>query len=53
MQRKGRVRIRLYCTECETRNYSIFKAPGEQRGTLVLKKHCSTCNRHTEHREAV
>jgi large subunit ribosomal protein L33 len=52
MHKKGRIKVRLFCIECESKNYSLIKPAGAQRGTLTLKKHCPTCNRHTEHREA-
>lgn len=51
MQRKGRVRVRLFCIVCESRNYTVMKQPNAERGTLVLRKHCPACNSHTEHRE--
>ncbi|WP_100332776.1 50S ribosomal protein L33 [Bacillus xiapuensis] len=40
----------LACSECGSRNYSTKgKAAGHER--LEIKKFCSTCNRHTVHKQ--
>ncbi|MFP6744933.1 MAG: 50S ribosomal protein L33 [Alphaproteobacteria bacterium] len=51
MGRSVRVRVGLECTECGKRNYAVSKNRAKMRGTLVLKKYCPGCQRHTEHRE--
>ena len=48
-----RVGIALACVECGARNYRKTKAkrPGTPEQRLTLKKYCSKCDKHTEHRE--
>jgi len=48
-----RVRIALVCEECNARNYQTTKPVrvGHQE-RLTLKKFCSTCKKHTVHRES-
>jgi large subunit ribosomal protein L33 len=48
-----RRRIVLSCAACGGRNYRKTKARREGAAPLQLKKFCSICNAHTQHREAV
>jgi large subunit ribosomal protein L33 len=48
-----RQRIVLSCAQCGGRNYRKTKARNEGAPPLQLKKFCSICNAHTQHREAV
>ncbi|RKX67475.1 MAG: 50S ribosomal protein L33 [Tenericutes bacterium] len=43
-------KVILVCAECLNRNYSLFKSENNIR-PLELKKFCSTCNKHTLHKE--
>jgi large subunit ribosomal protein L33 len=45
-----RTPVSLACTECESRNYRTTRKP-DQKGQIVLKKHCPKCKRHTVHKE--
>jgi len=57
MAKKGsREYITLECDTCKNRNYRTQKqtrAKGSknQAEKLILKKFCSTCRKHTEHKE--
>ena len=46
-----RPKITLACTECKERNYITKKNRRNDPDRLDLKKYCSNCNNHTEHRE--
>jgi large subunit ribosomal protein L33 len=48
-----RKRIVLSCASCGGRNYRKTKARREGAERIQLMKFCSTCNAHTQHREAV
>jgi large subunit ribosomal protein L33 len=48
-----RKRIVLACASCGGRNYRKTKARREGAAPIQLMKFCSTCNAHTQHREAV
>ena len=48
-----RKRIVLSCATCGGRNYRTTKARREGAAPIALMKFCSTCNAHTQHREAV
>ena len=41
----------MECTLCKRRNYSSFKNKKTQTARLELKKFCSTCRKHTPHKE--
>jgi len=45
-----RVKVSLVCTVCQSRNYKTTRRVDHQ-GAVRLKKHCPTCNKHTEHVE--
>ncbi|MFJ7640651.1 50S ribosomal protein L33 [Peribacillus sp. NPDC097264] len=47
MQKK----ITLACTDCGSRNYNYESNKSNNAERLELKKFCSTCNSHTNHRE--
>lgn len=52
--RQGRIHDRGFwwaCTECRNRNYTSFKNKRNDPERMKLRKYCSTCRRHTEHRE--
>jgi len=46
------MKLILQCSECGAQNYITTKNRQNQQKKLALSKHCSRCNRHTEHREA-
>ena len=46
-----RERIVLVCEECGARNYKTTKASAQQQ-RLTIKKFCSTCKKHTVHKES-
>ncbi|MFA5645098.1 MAG: 50S ribosomal protein L33 [Candidatus Ratteibacteria bacterium] len=39
------------CSECRNRNYSATKNKKKTKDRIELKKFCSTCRKHTLHRE--
>jgi large subunit ribosomal protein L33 len=43
--------ITLACTECKNRNYTTTKNKKTTPDKLELRKFCSTCRKHTPHRE--
>jgi large subunit ribosomal protein L33 len=47
-----RAKITLVCEDCGARNYETTKARAGKTERLTLKKHCSTCNKHTLHKES-
>ena len=49
---RKRLRIALACEVCGARNYKTTIARREGAQPLQLKKHCTTCNSHTLHRES-
>ncbi|TET06530.1 50S ribosomal protein L33 [Candidatus Dependentiae bacterium] len=48
---KNRVTTHLACKECKERNYSQVVSKNRKVGALQLKKFCSRCRKHTEHKE--
>ncbi|MCB0258541.1 MAG: 50S ribosomal protein L33 [Calditrichaeota bacterium] len=46
-----RDRITLECTECKHRNYTGSKNKRKHPQRVEFKKYCSTCNKHTAHKE--
>jgi large subunit ribosomal protein L33 len=44
------VAVSLACTECQSRNYRTTRKASD-KGQLELKKFCSSCKRHTVHKE--
>lgn len=50
---KGRVdkMVVLACEECKERNYTTIKNKKNTKDRLELQKYCSTCKKHTLHKE--
>ncbi len=48
---KGKNRVILTCSECLSRNYSVYKNKAKSTERLELMKHCPRCNKHTLHKE--
>jgi large subunit ribosomal protein L33 len=46
-----RPKITMACTVCKNRNYITKKNRRNDPDRLELAKFCSTCGKHTEHRE--
>ena len=46
-----RPKITLACEECKERNYITKKNRRNTPDRLTIRKFCSRCGRHTEHRE--
>ena len=46
-----RDRITLACSECKNRNYNTTKNKKTKQAKLELSKFCSTCRKHTSHKE--
>lgn len=44
-------KVILACSDCSNRNYSTVKSLSGASKRLALKKYCSHCATHTEHRE--
>jgi len=52
MAKKGsRVLIGLVCEVCKNQNYVVDKNKINTTTSLKLKKYCSTCKKHTSHKE--
>ncbi len=49
---KNRVTTHLVCGECKERNYSQVVTKKRTIGTLKLRKFCSRCRKHQDHKEA-
>ncbi|MBI5513170.1 MAG: 50S ribosomal protein L33 [Deltaproteobacteria bacterium] len=47
-----RVKVVLVCKECDARNYEASRPSTPGTAPLSFRKHCATCNKHTEHHEA-
>jgi large subunit ribosomal protein L33 len=45
------VKLILQCSECGEQNYITSKNRQATQKKLSSRKHCSRCNKHTEHRE--
>jgi large subunit ribosomal protein L33 len=43
--------IHLACTDCKERNYTTYKNRRNDPNRIELRKFCSTCRKHTLHRE--
>ena len=51
--KKGAVElIAMQCSTCKNKNYSTQKNRRNMQGKLELRKFCSFCRQHTEHKEA-
>ena len=52
MAKKGaRQLIGLVCSACKSHNYTTEKNKTNTEGKLTLRKFCSNCRKHTEHKE--
>ena len=54
MARQSRIHDRGFwwaCTECRNRNYTSYKNKRNDPDRMKLRKYCSACRKHTEHRE--
>ncbi len=53
VQRKKtpRTYIQLACTVCDNYNYTTEKNRQNTEERLYLSKYCSSCGKHTEHKE--
>lgn len=47
----NRIIFSLECKTCKRRNYSSTKNKRTTPAKVNLKKYCSFCRRHTEHKE--
>jgi large subunit ribosomal protein L33 len=47
----ARVAVTLACTDCKRRNYQTKKSKRNTPDRMELAKFCSTCGKHTAHRE--
>jgi len=50
-KREDRAVVQLACDICDSANYATSKNRRTVTGRLEIKKYCSTCRRHTDHRE--
>lgn len=50
--KENRLVITMACTDCRSRNYVTSKNRVKHPDRLQLKKYCSTCRKHSVHREA-
>ncbi|MBN2266990.1 MAG: 50S ribosomal protein L33 [Candidatus Babeliaceae bacterium] len=48
---KDRVISHLSCEECKGRNYTQVVTRKRKVGDLKLSKYCSSCRKHTVHKE--
>lgn len=44
-------KVVLICTECLSRNYEV-KKPVDRKTRFELTKYCTTCKKHTLHKES-
>ncbi len=47
-----REKVILVCTECLSRNYTVYKNKRTNVERLELNKYCKKCGKHTLHRES-
>ncbi|MBY0353060.1 50S ribosomal protein L33 [Candidatus Babeliales bacterium] len=48
---KNRIIMHLECKDCNLRNYSKKVSKKRAFGKLALNKYCSTCKKHSTHKE--
>ncbi len=48
---KNRITTHLTCGQCKERNYTQVASKKRTVGALKLKKFCSRCRKHQEHKE--
>lgn len=51
-KKSNRMIIKLSCSVCNSHNYTSERNKINTPDKLVLKKFCSSCRKHTEHKEA-
>jgi len=51
MAKESRIIITLACEECKERNYATTKNKKNNQDRIQLKKYCSSCRKHTLHKE--
>jgi large subunit ribosomal protein L33 len=47
----NRIIITLECRDCKNRNYTTTKNKRTTPNKLELNKYCTTCRKHTSHKE--
>jgi large subunit ribosomal protein L33 len=52
MANEIRVVVNLACQECKSKNYATKKNKRNDPDRLQLQKFCSSCRKHTAHRES-
>ncbi len=50
-KKEDRIIITLACVDCKERNYTTMKNKRNSPDRLSLKKYCSRCRGHREHKE--
>ncbi|OGK51337.1 50S ribosomal protein L33 [Candidatus Roizmanbacteria bacterium RIFCSPLOWO2_01_FULL_41_22] len=50
-KKSSRVKLGLVCGVCNTQNYVIEKNKINTTVAIKIKKFCSKCNKHTDHKE--
>lgn len=48
---KNKIAIHLMCEDCRERNYTHVVSKKRVAGSLQLKKYCSRCRSHRQHKE--
>lgn len=51
MAKESRIIITLACEVCKERNYTSSKNKKSNQERISLKKYCSSCRKHTLHKE--
>lgn len=50
-KKEDRLIITLACANCKRRNYTTMKNKRNDPDRLAIKKYCSSCRQHLEHKE--
>ncbi|MEK7595326.1 MAG: 50S ribosomal protein L33 [Patescibacteria group bacterium] len=51
-KKTSRILLHLVCSKCKRQNYITQKNKTNTAEKLVLKRFCSKCKEHTEHKES-
>ncbi len=51
-KKEQRINVALICTVCKSQNYMTQRNKINTTEKLHFKKYCSTCKKHTEHKES-
>ncbi len=51
MAKESRIVVTLACEVCKERNYTTSKNKKSNQDRIQLKKYCSSCRKHTVHKE--